>query len=132
MSPTVRFLGFENVTGRNLAIFTLSNAGHSPIEVGLPAQIELRNTKRNDPGHAVFPRLLSPSSQPFTVKVVAPATQDQWRVRFDYYPLSLRDRFSRLVAPLGLRIGRQSVVTSAAYSEWIDPTLPIDWLHLNL
>jgi hypothetical protein len=128
---TVRFVGITNeAPGRNLALFALSNAGDSPIEVGLPAEVELRNKPHNNPGRRVFPALLSPSGQPLMVKVVPPQTPDQWRVTFDYYRLDLRDRLSRWVAPLGIRLGRQVVVTSAFHSEWIDPTVPIDWLHL--
>jgi hypothetical protein len=123
---TVRFVNFTNVAGTNLAIFTLSNIGHRPIEVMLPAELELSKTKRNDPGRACFPTLLSPSSPPLTVKIVPPETREQWRVLFDYYPMDFRDWLSRLLGPLGRRLGRQSMaLPSPAHSDWMPPTTPV-------
>jgi hypothetical protein len=122
----VRFLTFTNVAGTNLAIFTVSNTGRRPIEVTLPAGIELRNIDRPNSGGVCFPTLLSPSSPPLTVKVVPPETTNQWRVLFYYYPLDFRDRLSRLLGPLGRRIERQVVVTtSRAHSEWMPPTVAV-------
>lgn len=134
---TVRFVAFTNdLTGTKWAIFTLSNTGDCYIEVGLPAEIELRNTKRNNPGGYVFPTLLPPSNQPLTVKVVAPRTQEQWRAVFTYYPVNLRDRFNRLVAPSlnrfaassGIQMRVRAVVGSTAYSEWMAPTVQMGWM----
>ena len=133
----VRFITLTNdLAGTNLAVFTLSHGGRCSIEVGLPGEIELRNTKCNNPGYAVFPVTISPSRQPLTVKVVAPQTQDQWRVAFHYYPVSLRDRLNRSVAPLvnrfaaplGIQMRGRAVIVSTAHSEWMGPTVQFEWM----
>jgi hypothetical protein len=138
---TVRFVTYtKDATGANLAVFALSNTGNTPIEVLLPAQVELRHTERNNAGRLVMPIVLSPSRQPWTEKVVVPQTQAQWRVTFDYYPITLRERLSRLAAPLlgrlatlfGIPMRVQVVNSSSAQSEWMDPTVRTDWMEFPL
>lgn len=138
---TVQFATFtKDATGTKLAVFALSNTGNTPIEVLLPALVELRYTERNNPGRLVRPIVLSPSRQPWTEKVAVPQTQAQWRVTLDYYPITLRERLSRLAAPLlgrlatrfGIPMRAQVVNSSSAQSEWMDPTVRMDWMEFPL
>jgi hypothetical protein len=129
-SLAINFVTITNVSGTNLAIFTLSNPGGPPIEVGLPPEIELRNTTRNDPGRVVTPALVH-SGQPLTVTIVAPKTREQWRMVLGFYRPDLRDRLSRISPRVWRWIGRRSVVvTSNAHSEWVAPAAPAEESHL--
>jgi len=136
----VRFVGVTNDdSGRKLAIFDLSNPERLPIKLLLPCGIELRNTKYSLPAGYGTVTVLSGGKKPWTVKVRAPQTQDQWRVAFCYYPMVPRDRFNRIAAALGFRnldytcsLDYSTVFTSrdglAVYSDWLNPTLELDWM----
>jgi hypothetical protein len=125
----VGFVAITNDVSGRVAIFSLSNRGDSSIEVGLPPETEVRNKEYNNPGRVVIPTLLSPSSQPLIVRVIAPQTQDPWRVGFSYYPVDSRDRLGRFAALFGLRLGGRAVVASTTHSQWIGPNGPMAKAH---
>jgi hypothetical protein len=130
---SVHFLGLTNDTaGKKLAVFELRNAGQGKLRVWLPGSVELKRPHVNGSGSwFTNSPWLKPSSPPMRTVVAAPATEEEWRVRFHFLPPpTLEQRLRAFAASLGLPVQRRDWGTFTAHSEWLAPTVAWDWSDL--